>query len=90
MVIADGWLGTDDVVVDFKGRGNYLHKQFVSRAITEAEALGALAPGSKNSTMGGKRLELMPTAFPHEEGLPIRMGDSIRYAGRITFNEVTV
>ena len=30
VVIADGWLGTDDVVVDLEGRGNYLKKQFVA------------------------------------------------------------
>ena len=39
VVIADGWLGTDDVVVDLEGRGNYLKKQFVSRAIADADAL---------------------------------------------------
>ena len=39
IVIADGWLGTDDVIVDLKGRGNYLNKQFVARAIADADAL---------------------------------------------------
>ncbi|MBN1189038.1 MAG: DUF362 domain-containing protein [Dehalococcoidales bacterium] len=39
VVIADGWLGTDDVVVDLQGRGNYLNKQFVSRAIADADAV---------------------------------------------------
>jgi uncharacterized Fe-S center protein len=24
VIIADGWLGTDDVIVDLQGRGNYL------------------------------------------------------------------
>lgn len=57
-------------------------KEFFSRDLARVSAI--------NSTMGGKRLELMPTAFPHEEGLPMRIGDSIRYAGRLTFNEVTV
>jgi len=57
-------------------------KEFFSRDLARAAAT--------NSTMVGRRLELMPTAFPREEGLPIRMGDSIRYAGRIAFNEVSV
>ena len=26
VVIADGWLGTDDVIVDLNGRGTYLNK----------------------------------------------------------------
>jgi len=56
-------------------------KEFFSRDLARVS--------SASSTMGAKRLELMPTAFPHEEGLPIRIGDSTRYAGRITFNEVT-
>jgi hypothetical protein len=42
-----------------------------------------------SSNISGKRLELMPTAFPHEDGLPIRIGESVRYAGRLTFTEVT-
>jgi len=36
-----------------------------------------------------KRLELMPTAFPHEDGLPIRIGENVRYVGRLVFNEAT-
>ncbi len=43
IVIADGWLGTDDVVVDLQGRGNYLKKQFVARAIADADALLSVA-----------------------------------------------
>ncbi len=43
VLIADGWLGTDDVVVDLKGRGTYLKKQFVSRAIADADALLSVA-----------------------------------------------
>jgi uncharacterized Fe-S center protein len=43
ILIADGWLGTDDVIVDLKGRGNYLAKQFVARAIADADALLSLA-----------------------------------------------
>jgi uncharacterized protein len=43
VVIADGWLGTDDVVVDLQGRGTYLKKQFVSRAIADADALLSVA-----------------------------------------------
>lgn len=43
IVIADGWLGTDDVTVDLQGRGNYLTKQFVSRAIADADALLSVA-----------------------------------------------
>ena len=43
VVMADGWLGTDDVVVDLKGRGTYLNKQFVSRAIADADALISVA-----------------------------------------------
>jgi uncharacterized Fe-S center protein len=34
IVIADGWLGTDDVLVDLQGRGNYLAKQFASSVTT--------------------------------------------------------
>jgi len=40
------------------------------------------------TTTSGKRLELMPTAFPHEDGLLIRIGEGTRYAGRLAFNEV--
>lgn len=43
VVIADGWLGTDDVIVDLRGRGNYLTKQFVARAIADADALLSVA-----------------------------------------------
>jgi uncharacterized Fe-S center protein len=43
VVIADGWLGTDDVIVDLGGRGTYLNKQFVARAIADADALLSLA-----------------------------------------------
>ncbi len=43
VVIADGWLGTDDIIVDLEGRGNYLKKQFISRAIADADALISLA-----------------------------------------------
>lgn len=43
VVIADGWLGTDDVIVDLGGRGNYLNKQFVARAVADADALLSLA-----------------------------------------------
>lgn len=43
IVIADGWLGTDDVIVDLQGRGSYLNKQFIARAIADADALVSLA-----------------------------------------------
>jgi len=43
VVIADGWLGTDDVIVDLNGRGTYLNKQFVSRAIADADAMISVA-----------------------------------------------
>lgn len=43
VVIADGWLGTDDVVVDLQGRGTYLKKQFVARAIADADAVLSIA-----------------------------------------------
>jgi uncharacterized protein len=43
IIMADGWLGTDDVVVDLEGRGNYLEKQFVARAIADADALISVA-----------------------------------------------
>lgn len=43
IVIADGWLGTDDVVIDLEDRGNYLNKQFVSRAIADAHGLLSVA-----------------------------------------------
>jgi uncharacterized Fe-S center protein len=43
VIIADGWLGTDDVVVDLQGRGTYLNKQFIARAIADADALLSVA-----------------------------------------------
>jgi uncharacterized protein len=43
VIIADGWVGTDDVIVSLKGKGNYLKKQFVSRAIADADALLSVA-----------------------------------------------
>ena len=43
IVMADGWLGTDDVIIDLQGRGNYLNKQFVARAIADADALLSVA-----------------------------------------------
>jgi hypothetical protein len=43
VVIADGWLGTDDITVDLRGKGNYLMKQFVARAIADADALLSVA-----------------------------------------------
>lgn len=43
VIIADGWLGTDDVVIDLEGRGTYLRKQFVARAIADADALFSVA-----------------------------------------------
>ena len=44
VIIADGWLGTDDVIVDLKGRGTYLKKQFVARAIADADAVLVRGP----------------------------------------------
>ncbi|MFC2006547.1 hypothetical protein ACFLUQ_00025 [Chloroflexota bacterium] len=44
---------------------------------------------ASSSYVGGKRLELMPTAFPHEDGLPIRIGENVRYVGRLAFNEAS-
>lgn len=43
VVIADGWLGTDDVIVELEGKGSYLEKQFVARAIADADAMISLA-----------------------------------------------
>jgi uncharacterized Fe-S center protein len=43
VVIADGWLGTDDVIIELLGRGTYLKKQFISRAIADADALLSVA-----------------------------------------------
>jgi hypothetical protein len=43
IIIADGWLGTDDIIVDLKARGNYLSRQFVARAIADADALLSVA-----------------------------------------------
>lgn len=43
LIIADGWLGTDDVLVELEGAGNYLHKQFVARAVADADALLSVA-----------------------------------------------
>ncbi|HTY25887.1 MAG TPA: DUF362 domain-containing protein [Desulfomonilaceae bacterium] len=43
IIMADGWLGTDDVVVDLEEAGCYLNKQFVARAIADADALLSVA-----------------------------------------------
>jgi uncharacterized Fe-S center protein len=43
VIIADGSLGTDDVIVDLKGRGGYLNMQFVARAVADADALLSVA-----------------------------------------------
>jgi len=43
IIIADGWLGTDDVIVDLEGRGTHLTKQFVARAIADADAVLSVA-----------------------------------------------
>lgn len=43
VIIADGWLGTDDVIVDLDGQGNYLSKQFVARAMADADAVISVA-----------------------------------------------
>ena len=43
VVIADGWLGTDDIVIDLGGRGTYLNKQFIARAIADADVLISLS-----------------------------------------------
>jgi len=43
VIIADGWLGTDDIVVELNGKGNYLTKQFVARAIADADAMLSVA-----------------------------------------------
>ena len=37
--------------------------------------------------VSGRRLELMSTAFPDKDGIPIRRGGSMRFAGRIAFTE---
>jgi uncharacterized Fe-S center protein len=52
VVIADGWLGTDDVIIDLQGRGNYLEKQFVARAIADADALLSVAHFKGHPTGG--------------------------------------
>lgn len=38
--------------------------------------------------VNGRRLELMSTAFPDKDGIPIRRGGSMRFAGRIAFTDV--
>lgn len=43
IVIADGWLGTDDIMVDLEGRGTFLRKQFVARALADADAILSVA-----------------------------------------------
>ncbi len=43
VIIADGWLGTDDVIVDLGGRGTHLSRQFVARAIADADAVLSVA-----------------------------------------------
>lgn len=55
-------------------------REFFSRDLARISAVGS-------NVVNDKRLELMPTAFPHEDGLPIRMGESMRYAGRIAFTK---
>lgn len=43
VVIADGWLGTDDILMELEGKGSYLARQFVARAIADADALLSVA-----------------------------------------------
>ena len=43
VIIADGWLGTDDIIIDLQGKGSYLGKQFVARAVADADALLSVA-----------------------------------------------
>lgn len=43
VLIADGWLGTDDITIKLDKKGNYLNKQFVARAIADADAMISLA-----------------------------------------------
>ena len=63
-------------------KSNFLEytRELFSHDLARVSAVGS-------NVINGKRLELMPTAFPHEDGLPIRMGESVRYAGRLAFTE---
>ncbi len=53
IVIADGRLGADDVIVDLKDRGTYLRKQFVSRATADALLSVAHFKGHPAGGFGG-------------------------------------
>ena len=57
-------------------------REYFSRDLARVSAAGS-------SVSDGKRLELMPTAFPHEDGLPIRTGEKVRYAGSLAFTMVS-
>jgi len=56
-------------------------RELLSRDLAKVSAAGP-------QVVNGKRLELMSTAFPDKDGISIRRGESVRFAGRIAFTEV--
>ena len=56
-------------------------RELLSRDLAKISAAG-------QRVVNGKRLELMSTAFPDKDGISIRRGGSVRFAGRIAFTEV--
>ena len=56
-------------------------KEHFSRDLARISSTGAYPTGV--------RLQLLPTAFPHEDGLPLRIEGNVRYIGRLAFTEVT-
>jgi len=56
-------------------------RDLFSRDLAKVVAVGP-------NVVNGKHMEFTPTAFPHEDGLPIRKGESVRYVGRLAFTKV--
>jgi len=61
------------------------HFQDYTRELFSRDLAKVSAAGPR--VVNGKRLELMSTAFPDKDGIPIRRGESMRFAGRIAFTE---
>ena len=62
------------------------HFQDYTRELFSRDLAKVSAAGPR--VVNGNRLELMSTAFPDRDGIPIRRGESVRFAGRIVFTEV--
>jgi len=56
-------------------------RELFSRDLAKVSAAGP-------KVVNVRRLELMSTAFPDKDGIPIRRGGSMRFAGRIAFTDV--